>query len=98
MKAMSWSAAYANEASVVVIAIGAFTAGREIVEQDDGFEERVSAGDLVMVSVLRRLNGSPLLNAFPNLSAYVARAEARPAFKRAFAAQLAVFEGRSAGA
>lgn len=52
-----------------------------------------SAGDLLMVSVLRRLGGSSLLNEFPNLADYVARAEARPAFKRAFADQLAVFAG-----
>ncbi|WP_306260040.1 glutathione S-transferase family protein [Pararhizobium sp. IMCC21322] len=62
----------------------------------DWLQGAFSAGDLVMVSVLRRLNGSPLLNAFPNLLAYAARGEARPAFKRAFAAQLAVFERRSA--
>ena len=52
-----------------------------------------SAGDLMMVTVLRRLGGSSLLNEFPNLAAYVARGEARPAFKRAFADQLAVFTG-----
>jgi len=51
------------------------------------------AGDLLMVSALRRLGGSGLLDEYPNLAAYVARAEARPAFKRAFAAQLAVFTG-----
>jgi len=51
------------------------------------------AGDLLMVSALRRLGGSGLLDEYPNLAAYVARAEARPAFRRAFAAQLAVFTG-----
>jgi glutathione S-transferase len=50
-----------------------------------------SAGDLLMVSVLLRLSGSGLLDEYPNLSAYVVRGEARPAYKRAFAAQLAVF-------
>ncbi len=50
-----------------------------------------SAGDLLMVAVLRRLNGSGMLEEYPNLSAYVARGEARPAYKRAFADQLAVF-------
>ncbi|MFL6767762.1 MAG: glutathione S-transferase family protein [Sphingomicrobium sp.] len=50
-----------------------------------------SAGDLLMVEVLRRLSGSALLDEYPNLSDYVARGEARPAFKRAFDAQLAVF-------
>jgi glutathione S-transferase len=52
-----------------------------------------SAGDLLMVDVLRRLSGSALLDDEPNLAAYVARGEARPAFKRAFAAQRAVFTG-----
>jgi len=56
---------------------------------DGGF----SAGDLMMVHVLQRLKPSGILNEFPNLAAYVARAEARPAYKRAFAAQLAVFTG-----
>ncbi len=50
-----------------------------------------SAGDLMMVSVLRRLNASGLLEDYPALSAYVARGEARPAYKRAFDDQLAVF-------
>ena len=56
-----------------------------------------SAGDLLMVTVLQRLKQSGILDEFPNLSAYVARGEARPAFKRAFAAQLAVFTSQSAG-
>jgi glutathione S-transferase len=60
---------------------------------DGGF----SAGDLLMVSVLRRLAGSDLLDEYPNLSAYVARGEARPAFRRAFDAQLAVFTAPSTG-
>jgi glutathione S-transferase len=50
-----------------------------------------SAGDLLMVTVLRRLQGSGLLEPWPNLGAYIARGEARPAYQRAFAAQLAVF-------
>jgi glutathione S-transferase len=50
-----------------------------------------SAGDLLMVDVLRRLGRSGLLDDQPNLAAYVARGEARPAFKRAFDAQRAVF-------
>jgi glutathione S-transferase len=50
-----------------------------------------SAGDLLMVTVLRRLGTSGLLEKYPNLCAYVARGEARPAYQRAFAAQLAVF-------
>ena len=54
-------------------------------------EGEFSAGDLLIVSVLMRLGDSPLLDEFPNLSAYVARAQVRPAYQRAFAAQLAVF-------
>ena len=53
---------------------------------DGGF----SAGDLMMVSVLLRLRPSGLLEEFPNLAAYVARGEARPGYKRAFAAQRAI--------
>jgi glutathione S-transferase len=49
-----------------------------------------SAGDLMMVSVLLRLRPSGILDEFPGLAAYVARGEARPAYKRAFDAQLAV--------
>jgi glutathione S-transferase len=57
-----------------------------------------SAGDLMMVSVLLRLKSSGLLNEYPNLAAYLARGEARPAYQRAFAAQLAVNSGKpSAG-
>lgn len=51
-----------------------------------------SAADIIMVHVLRRLEGSPLLPEYPTLQAYIARAEARPAYKRAFAAQLAARE------
>lgn len=54
-----------------------------------------SAGDLMMVHVLLRLRPSGILEEYPNLSAYVARAEARPAYKRAFAAQLAIFAAAS---
>ena len=50
-----------------------------------------SAADLLMVHVLRRLEGSGLLEEYPSLAAHIARAEARPAYKRAFEAQLAVF-------
>jgi glutathione S-transferase len=58
-------------------------------------EVAFSAGDLLMVTVLRRLSGSGELEKYSNLSAYVARGEARPAYKRAFDAQLAVFTGKS---
>ena len=60
----------------------------------DWLDGDFTAGDLMMVEVLLRLESSGLLNEYPNLAAYVARAQARPAFKRAFAAQLAVFTNR----
>ena len=60
----------------------------------DWLNGEFSVGDLMMVSVLLRLQPSGMLDAFPNLSAYVARGEARPAYKRAFNAQLAVFTGQ----
>jgi glutathione S-transferase len=56
----------------------------------DWLDGRFSAGDLMMVSVLLRLRASGLLDEFPRLADYVARGEARPAYKRAFAAQLAI--------
>lgn len=59
----------------------------------DWLDGAFSAGDLLMVSVLLRLGSSGMVDEYPNLSAYVARGEARPAYKRAFAAQLAVFTG-----
>ncbi len=63
----------------------------------DWLEGAFSAGDLMMVSVLRRLYASGILNEYPNLHTYVRRGEARPAFKRAFDAQLAVFTAASGG-
>jgi len=63
----------------------------------DWLDGAFSAGDLLMVMVLRRLKRSGMLNDYPNLAVYVARGEARPAFQRAFAAQLAVFTAASAG-
>jgi glutathione S-transferase len=56
----------------------------------DWLDGEFSAGDLLMVSVLLRLRMSGLLDEYPNLAAYVARGEARPAYQRAFQAQLAV--------
>ena len=56
----------------------------------DWLDGAFSAGDLMMVSVLLRLRASGLLDEFPNLAAYVARGEARPAYERAFAAQWAI--------
>jgi glutathione S-transferase len=67
------------------------------LDEADWLDGAFSAGDLLMVAVLRRLHGSGLLEAYPNLAAYVARGEARPAFQRAFADQLAVFTAASAG-
>jgi glutathione S-transferase len=61
----------------------------------DWLDGEFSAGDLLMVTVLRRLTGSGLLEEQPALMAYLARAEARPAYQRAFAAQLAVFKANS---
>jgi glutathione S-transferase len=63
----------------------------------DWLDGSFSAGDLMMVHALERLKPSGILDEYPNLAAYVARAEARPAYKRAFAAQLAVFTGKSTG-
>ena len=60
----------------------------------DWLDDAFSAGDLMMVMVLRRLSSSGLLEKYPNLAAYVARGEARPAYKRAFDDQLAVFTGK----
>jgi glutathione S-transferase len=60
----------------------------------DWLDGAFSAGDLMMVHALLRLRPSGMLDEYPNLAAYVARGEARPAFKRAFGAQLAVFTGQ----
>ncbi len=59
----------------------------------DWLDGAFSAGDLMMASVLLRLKSSGILDEFPNLAAYVARGEARPAYRRAFAAQLAINAG-----
>lgn len=61
--------------------------------EEDWLDGAFSAGDLLMVSVLLRLRASGLLDEFPTLAAYVARGEARPAYRRAFAAQLAINAG-----
>jgi glutathione S-transferase len=62
----------------------------------DWLDGAFSAADLLMVTVLRRLSGSGILEEYPNLSAYVAGGEARPAYKRAFDDQLAVYTGAPA--
>jgi glutathione S-transferase len=61
----------------------------------DWLDGAFSAGDLMMVSVLLRLRASGILDEYPKLAAYVARGEARPAYKRAFDAQLAVNTGKA---
>jgi glutathione S-transferase len=60
----------------------------------DWLDGAFSAGDLMMVSVLLRLKPSGILDQYPTLAAYVGRGEARPAYKRAFDAQLAVYTGK----
>jgi glutathione S-transferase len=61
----------------------------------DWLDGAFSAGDLMMAAVLLRLKVSGIVDEFPNLSAYIARGAARPAYKRAFDAQLAVFTGKA---
>jgi glutathione S-transferase len=61
----------------------------------DWLEGEFTAGDLMMVMVLRRAEGMGLVERFPNLLAYVARGQARRAYRRAFEAQKAVFTGRA---
>jgi len=63
----------------------------EYLGDADWLDGAFSAGDLLMIAVLLRVKPSGLLAEFPSLAAYVARGEARPAYQRAFAAQLAVF-------
>ena len=62
----------------------------------DWLDGTFSAGDLLMVTVLRRLSGSGEVEKYPNLATYVSRGEARPAYQRAFDAQRAVFTGNPA--
>jgi glutathione S-transferase len=63
--------------------------------ENEWLDGSFSAGDLLMIAVLRQLKGSPLETAHDNLARYVARGEARPAFQRALAAQLAGFTGET---
>lgn len=63
----------------------------------DWLDGDFSAGDLMMANVLLRARGSGVLQEFANLTAYLARAEARPAYQRAFAAQLEVFKASERG-
>ena len=63
----------------------------EALGDKDWFEGRFSIADIIMVTVLRNLRHTDLVAAEPTLAAYVARGEARPAFQRALADQMAVF-------
>ena len=65
------------------------------LDDADWLEGAFSAGDLLMVTVLMRLKSTGLVEEFPNLAAYVARGQGRPAYQRAFAAQLALFQAAS---
>jgi glutathione S-transferase len=65
------------------------------LDDGDWLDGAFSAGDLMMVNVLRRPAASEIVKEFANLAAYVARGEARPPFKRAFADQRAVFTAAS---
>jgi len=58
-------------------------------------EDRFTAGDLMMVTVLQNLRQTDIVTADPVLGPYVARAEARPAFQRALSAQIATFEAHA---
>ena len=61
------------------------------IGESEWLEGGFSAADILMVHVLRRLEGCDILQEFPKLGAYIARATSRPAYKRAFDGQLAVF-------
>ncbi|WP_246057708.1 glutathione S-transferase family protein [Arenibacterium halophilum] len=58
----------------------------------DWFAGAFSAADIVMVHAIRRLDGAGILEGYPRLGAYIARAETQPAYQRAFAAQYQVFQ------
>lgn len=66
---------------------------RTAIVDPSGRVPTYEAGDLMMVAVLRMLGGTPLLDAHPTLTEYVARVEARPAFARALADQMVGFTG-----
>ena len=68
------------------------------MEEAEWIEGGFGAGDLMTIDVLRRLEGSGLLEEFPNVAAYVARGESRPAFGRALAAQRADYLGQHSDA
>src|SRR4051794_22742877 len=71
----------------------------QLSERLDGreyLEDRFTAGDLMMSNVLRNLRDTAVLDTFPNLAAYRARCEERPAFERALAGQMGDFEKQNA--
>jgi len=74
------------------MALGRLNAIAASLEARDYLEGEFTAGDLLMISVLRNLRHTTLVKDIPVLAAYQARGEARPAFARALAAQLAHFE------
>ena len=67
----------------------------ERLGQREYLEDRFTAGDLMMASVLRILRSTDVLEAYPNLAAYRARCEARPAFGKALDAQMAIYPKHS---
>ena len=69
--------------------------GEPILGNAKWLNAEFSAADILMVTVLRRLEGTGMIEEFPTLSAYIARGEARPAYRRAYADQLAVFRATS---
>ena len=70
--------------------------GKRLLDDAEWLDGAFSAADILMVTVLRRLESSTLLDTSPSLCAYIARGKARPAYQRAFDAQLAVFKAASA--
>ncbi len=90
--------AQARRPGVVDMVRGKLARVAEHLGDKDWLEERFTAGDLMMVTVLRNLRHTDLVAQFPPLAAYRARGEARPAFRRALDAQLADFEDRVSAA
>jgi glutathione S-transferase len=85
----SWIEAYRPGARAMVD--GRLAALSAWLGEKDYLEDRFTAGDLMMTTVLRELVDCGALEAFPDLDAYRRRCEARPAFGRALEAQLETF-------
>jgi len=62
----------------------------------DYLEDRFTAGDLLMTTVLRIVRHTDIISARPTLKAYQERCEARPAFQKAMADHLRPFEANAA--